>query len=139
MSAFHIYGQKYPAARQETSVRRVRFGKDNPIAACCGPFTGRVVLLSMKKALPCNQQSRAFSGDPWENRTPVCGVRGRRLDRLTNGPCKSIRANCRSHTAAADTHIFTRIAGTLSKKEKEPAPSYPPGSFPTKYFRHDRA
>ena len=25
-------------------------------------------------------------GDPWENRTPVCGVRGRRLDRLTNGP-----------------------------------------------------
>ena len=26
-------------------------------------------------------------GDPWENRTPVCGVRGRRLDRLTNGPC----------------------------------------------------
>ena len=29
-------------------------------------------------------------GDPWENRTPVCGVRGRRLDRLTNGP----RRNC---------------------------------------------
>ena len=27
-----------------------------------------------------------FYGDPWENRTPVCGVRGRRLDRLTNGP-----------------------------------------------------
>ena len=27
-----------------------------------------------------------FFGDPWENRTPVCGVRGRRLDRLTNGP-----------------------------------------------------
>ena len=26
------------------------------------------------------------SGDPWENRTPVYGVRGRRLDRLTNGP-----------------------------------------------------
>ena len=25
-------------------------------------------------------------GDPWENRTPVCGVRGRRLNRLTNGP-----------------------------------------------------
>ena len=27
-----------------------------------------------------------FFGDPWGNRTPVCGVRGRRLDRLTNGP-----------------------------------------------------
>ena len=26
------------------------------------------------------------SGDPWESRTPVCGVRGRRLDHLTNGP-----------------------------------------------------
>ena len=26
------------------------------------------------------------TGDPWESRTPVCGVRGRRLDHLTNGP-----------------------------------------------------
>ena len=26
-------------------------------------------------------------GDPWEGRTPDCGVRGHRLDRLTNGPC----------------------------------------------------
>ena len=25
-------------------------------------------------------------GDPWESRTPVYGVRGRRLDHLTNGP-----------------------------------------------------
>ena len=29
---------------------------------------------------------KTIFGDPWENRTPVCGVRGRRLDRLTNGP-----------------------------------------------------
>ena len=28
-------------------------------------------------------------GDPWESRTPVCGVRGRRLDHLTNGPSSS--------------------------------------------------
>ena len=27
-----------------------------------------------------------LGGDPWESRTPVCGVRGRRLDHLTNGP-----------------------------------------------------
>ena len=27
-----------------------------------------------------------YFGDPWENRTPVCGVRGRCLNRLTNGP-----------------------------------------------------
>ena len=26
-------------------------------------------------------------GDPCGNRTHVCGVRGRRLDHLTNGPC----------------------------------------------------
>ena len=26
-------------------------------------------------------------GDPYENRTRVFGVRGRRLSRLTNGPC----------------------------------------------------
>ena len=30
-----------------------------------------------------------LSGDPWESRTPVCGVRGRRLDHLTNGPSSS--------------------------------------------------
>ena len=33
-----------------------------------------------------NWARSAYHGDPWENRTPVCGVRGRRLDRLTNGP-----------------------------------------------------
>ena len=27
-------------------------------------------------------------GDPWENRTPDAGVRGRSLNRLTNGPVK---------------------------------------------------
>ena len=29
------------------------------------------------------------NGDPWESRTPVCGVRGRRLNHLTNGPSSS--------------------------------------------------
>ena len=28
-----------------------------------------------------------INGDPYGNRTHVCGVRGRRLNRLTNGPC----------------------------------------------------
>ena len=37
-----------------------------------------------------NFPSRKF-GDPWENRTPVCGVRGRRLNRLTNGPWCAFR------------------------------------------------
>ncbi len=31
--------------------------------------------------------SRKKFGDPYGNRTHVCGVRGRRLNRLTNGPC----------------------------------------------------
>ena len=31
-------------------------------------------------------RSGLLVGDPWESRTPVCGVRGRRLDHLTNGP-----------------------------------------------------
>ena len=36
----------------------------------------------------CTKRCRKRNGDPWENRTPVYGVRGRRLDRLTNGPRK---------------------------------------------------
>ena len=40
------------------------------------------------------------SGDPWENRTPVYGVRGRRLDRLTNGPRKKKRAG---------TYLFSQV------------------------------
>ena len=31
-------------------------------------------------------QARGNIGDPWENRTPDAGVRGRSLNRLTNGP-----------------------------------------------------
>ena len=38
------------------------------------PFVGMISFLSMK------------DGDPYGNRTHVCGVRGRRLNRLTNGP-----------------------------------------------------
>ena len=38
--------------------------------------------------------------DPWENLTPVYGVRGRRLDRLTNGPRKKKRAG---------TYLFSRV------------------------------
>ena len=32
------------------------------------------------------ERSLFLSGDPYGNRTHVCGVRGRRLNRLTNGP-----------------------------------------------------
>ena len=49
---------------------------------------------TMKTSLPVNTMyyfiiftlhCQAF-GDPWESRTPVWGVRGPRLDHLTNGP-----------------------------------------------------
>ena len=40
------------------------------------------------------------NGDPWENRTPVYGVRGRRLARLTNGPRKKKRAG---------TYLFSQV------------------------------
>ena len=36
-----------------------------------------------EKAFNCRSFKR---GDPYGNRTHVCGVRGRRLNRLTNGP-----------------------------------------------------
>ena len=42
--------------------------------------------------------STVKDGDPWGNRTPVCGVRGRRLNRLTNGPFPAcFRYACRLH------------------------------------------
>ena len=44
--------------------------------------------------------STDLNGDPWENRTPVYGVRGRRLDRLTNGPRKKKRAG---------TYLFSQV------------------------------
>ena len=37
-------------------------------------------------------RSGLLVGDPWESRTPVCGVRGRRLDHLTNGPRRKFQS-----------------------------------------------
>ena len=39
----------------------------------------------MKKA-PLQKQERIFHGDPYGNRTHVTAVKGRCLNRLTNGP-----------------------------------------------------
>ena len=54
----------------------------------------------------------SVSGDPCGNRTHVNGVRGRCLNRLTNGPFS---------------------------KRREPAPTYFSGTSPSKYLRHKRA
>ena len=53
--------------------------------------------------------SQKGSGDPWESRTPVCGVRGRRLDHLTNGPFGTP-----SGTRTLDTLIKSQVLYQLS-------------------------
>ena len=45
----------------------------------------RAFTLAWKRAI----RSLLLSGDPYESRTRVCGVRGRRLNHLTNGPSSS--------------------------------------------------
>ena len=49
------------------------------------------------------------NGDPYGNRTHVCGVRGRRLNRLTNGPCGTP-----SGTRTLDTLIKSQVLYQLS-------------------------
>ena len=49
------------------------------------------------------------SGDPWESRTPVWGVRGPRLDHLTNGPFGTP-----SGTRTLDTLIKSQVLYQLS-------------------------
>ena len=55
-------------------------------------------------------------GDPWENRTPVCGVRGRRLDRLTNGPYRS----CLSHRGAPCVHLNGSSGAPSGTRTQDP-------------------
>ena len=52
-----------------------------------------------------------FFGDPYGNRTHVCGVRGRRLNRLTNGP-SSERTAYRSLQLSAKAHSFRRSSSS---------------------------
>ena len=61
------------------------------------------------------------NGDPWESRTPVCGVRGRRLDHLTNGPfCVAslgVSLLGASHPRGSGTPSGTRTLDTLIKSQ----------------------
>ena len=54
-------------------------------------------------------QSLFKDGDPYGNRTHVCGVRGRRLNRLTNGPYGTP-----SGTRTLDTLIKSQVLYQLS-------------------------
>ena len=59
-------------------------------------------------------------GDPWESRTPVCGVRGRRLDHLTNGPFSrflGLPAWVYPHPSGNGTPSGTRTLDTLIKSQ----------------------
>ena len=60
---------------------------------------------------PRNVKSKFKTGDPYGNRTHVCGVRGRRLNRLTNGP-SSERTAYRSFRPSAKTHSFRRSSSS---------------------------
>ena len=46
--------------------------------------------VSFRPQPEANRVQFILSGDPCGNRTHVCGVRGRRLNRLTNGPSSSL-------------------------------------------------
>ena len=49
--------------------------------------------LAWKRAI----RSLLSNGDPYESRTRVCGVRGRRLNHLTNGPCRRSKLRILNH------------------------------------------
>ena len=66
----------------------------------------RAFTLAWKRAI----RSLLLSGDPYESRTRVCGVRGRRLNHLTNGPCRRSKLRIfRFHLAAKtpSLHCFS--------------------------------
>ena len=58
---------------------------------------------------PAPASAGAKAGDPWESRTPVWGVRGPRLDHLTNGPFGTP-----SGTRTLDTLIKSQVLYQLS-------------------------
>ena len=75
-----------------------------------------------------NWARSAYHGDPWENRTPVCGVRGRRLDRLTNGPWWLERSIIISAGAAFVKTFFKTSAAPLrdnNQRESRRLPIFP--------------
>ena len=49
-------------------------------------------------------------GDPRENRTPVCGVRGRRLDRLTIGPGNGAPSGTRTRDPLIKSQLLYQLS-----------------------------
>jgi hypothetical protein len=78
-------------------------GKWSPLKSATGAIYGDCV--SIETLCAC--------GDPYESRTRVCGVRGRRLDHLTNGPSSSrtalsSRPACAARSPATSLLLFPR-------------------------------
>ena len=71
---------------------RVRYGNGWTLTAISTDFAAHFHGLYFNGFPPLKPHlSSCFplkSGDPYESRTRVCGVRGRRLNHLTNGPCR---------------------------------------------------
>ena len=66
-----------------------------------------------QKSFQKNKKSRTFRSalnDPSGNRTRVYGVRGRRLDRLTNGPGKIEATGFEPATSASRTQRSTKLS-----------------------------
>ena len=75
-------------------------------------------LLFASKYIKLSSFCQAKGGDPYGNRTHVCGVRGRRLNRLTNGPdirqTIARRIGTPSGTRTLDTLIKSQVLYQLS-------------------------
>ena len=111
MSALPIFpGRRQPSIFGASELNcRVRNGNGWTLTAISTDYSIPQNLASMDKPTRClsmetkkQRRERAFtlawkraihslllSGDPYESRTRVCGVRGRRLNHLTNGPSSS--------------------------------------------------
>ena len=89
---------------------RVRDGNGWTLALintnCCTAFAATTCIIL--RALLFVKPFREI-GDPYGNRTHVCGVRGRRLNRLTNGPYGTP-----SGTRTLDTLIKSQVLYQLS-------------------------
>ena len=82
----------YPSLRPPTkahSLRHVSSPNQIHFAGFRFGFKGTLFSVSLLFQLLSQLKPIQLNGDPWESRTPVCGVRGRRLDHLTNGPSSS--------------------------------------------------
>ena len=95
MSALPIFpGRHQPSIFGASELNcRVRYGNGWTLTAISTDFAAHFHGLYFNGFPPLKPHlSSCFplkSGDPYESRTRVCGVRGRRLNHLTNGPSSS--------------------------------------------------